>query len=135
MRRGRFSGSNQNLRRQRASQPDQGQTLRRDPLLRRGRAFVPAGQTGAPFFPFEAENFYYPVGRTPRYTIVEISMFEGRSVETQKNFIRLLFERAQRGFDLASADLEVTSAETPKHNWGFRGQPGDEVALNYKVEV
>jgi tautomerase-like protein len=46
-------------------------------------------------------------------------MFEGRSVETQKNFIRLLFERAQRGFDLASADLEVTSAETPKHNWGF----------------
>jgi len=87
------------------------------------------------FFPLEAEDFYYPVGRTPRYTIVEISMFEGRSVESKKDLIRLLFERAQRELDLAPADLEVTITETPKHNWGFRGQPGDEVALDYKIEV
>ncbi len=87
------------------------------------------------FFPLDAEHFYYPAGRTPRYTIVEISMFEGRSVETKKNLIRLLFERAQRELDLAPADLEVTITETPKHNWGFRGQPGDEIGLEYKVEV
>jgi len=24
---------------------------------------------------------------------------------------------------------------TPKHNWGFRGLPGDEHQLNYKIEV
>ncbi len=87
------------------------------------------------FFPLEAEDFYYPVGRTPRYTIVEISIFEGRSVQTKKNPIRLLFERAQRELDLAPADLEVTITETPKYNWGFRGQPGDEVALNCKIGV
>ena len=87
------------------------------------------------FFALDAENFYYPTGRTPRYTIVEISMFEGRSVETKKNLIRLLFERVQRELDLAPADLEVTITETPKHNWGFRGQPGDEIGLEYKVEV
>lgn len=87
------------------------------------------------FFPLEAEDFYYPAGRTPRYTVIEISMFEGRSVETKKNLIRLLFERTQRELGLAPADLEVTISETPKHNWGFRGQPGDEVGLDYKVEV
>jgi phenylpyruvate tautomerase PptA (4-oxalocrotonate tautomerase family) len=87
------------------------------------------------FFALDAENFYYPTGRTPRYTIVEISMFEGRSVETKKNLIRLLFERAQRELGLAPADLEVTLTETPKHNWGFRGQPGDEIGLEYEVEV
>ena len=48
------------------------------------------------FFALDAENFYYPASRTPRYTIVEISMFEGSSVETKKNLIRLLFERAQK---------------------------------------
>jgi hypothetical protein len=48
------------------------------------------------FFPTDAENFYYPAERTPRCTIVEISMFEGRSVETKKTLIRLLFERAQK---------------------------------------
>lgn len=87
------------------------------------------------FFPLEAQDFYYPVGRTPRYTIIEISMFEGRSVETKKNLIRLLFERAYSALDLAPADLEVTITETPRHNWGFRGQPGDEIGLNYEVEV
>lgn len=87
------------------------------------------------FFPLEAEDFYYPTGRTSRYTIVEISMFEGRSVEAKKDLIRLLFERAQRELDLTPSDLEVTITETPKHNWGFRGQPGDEIRLDYKVEV
>ena len=87
------------------------------------------------FFPLDPEDFYYPAGRTPRYTIVEISMFEGRSVEAKKHLIRLLFERTQREIGLDPADLEITITETPKHNWGFRGQPGDEIGLNYKVEV
>jgi len=87
------------------------------------------------FFPLEAEDFYYPSGRTSRYTIAEISMFEARSIETKKNLIRLLFERVQRELNLAPADLEVTTTETPKHHRGFRGQPGDEISLNCKVEV
>lgn len=32
-------------------------------------------------------------------------------------------------------DIEITIFETPKHNWGIRGVPGDELKLNYKVEV
>ena len=87
------------------------------------------------FFPLEPEDFYYPVGRTPRYTILEISMFEGRTVETKKQLIRLVFERCNAVLGLNPADLEITISETPKHNWGFRGQPGDEISLNYKVEV
>jgi len=87
------------------------------------------------FFPLETEDFYYPVGRSPRYTIIEISMFEGRTVETKKHLIRLLFERIEQVLELSPNDLEITITETPKHNWGFRGQPGDEISLNYKVEV
>lgn len=87
------------------------------------------------FFPLDREDFFYPAGRTERYTIVEISMFEGRSVEAKKKLIRLLFERVDAELGIALADLEVTITETPKHNWGFRGLPGDEVGLNYRVEV
>ena len=87
------------------------------------------------FFPLEAEDFYYPLGRTPRYTIIEISMFEGRTIETKKQLIRLLFERTNAIFGLSPNDLEITITETPKHNWGFRGQPGDEISLDYKVEI
>jgi phenylpyruvate tautomerase PptA (4-oxalocrotonate tautomerase family) len=87
------------------------------------------------FFPMDASDFYFPGSTTAKYTIVEISMFEGRSVEAKKQLIRLLFERVCSQLDLKPNELEITITETPKHNWGFRGLPGDEVALNYKVEV
>jgi|SRR5262249_41178919 len=87
------------------------------------------------FFPLETEDFYYPAGRSARCTIIEISMFEGRSVETKKHLIHLLFERTQDKLGLPNADLEITITETPRHNWGFRGQPGDEIHLDYKVDL
>jgi len=86
------------------------------------------------FFPLDKSDFYYPIGRSNRYTIIEFSMLEGRSVETKKKLIRLLFERLQ-ALGISSQDLEITIFETPKHNWGFRGLPGDEHELNYKVDV
>ncbi len=87
------------------------------------------------FFPLAPDDFYYPAGRSDRYTIVDISMFEGRTVETKKELIRLLFERADAQLQLASQDLEVTIFETPRHNWGIRGLPGDELELTYRVAV
>jgi 4-oxalocrotonate tautomerase family enzyme len=87
------------------------------------------------FFPLEVEDFYYPEGRTAQYTIIEISMFEGRSVEAKKQLIHLLFERLQQTLGIRPEDVELTITETPRHNWGFRGQTGDEISLNYKVEV
>ena len=87
------------------------------------------------FFPLDPSNFYYPSGRTTKYTIIEISMFEGRSVEAKKHLIRLLFERVHQQLNILPQDLEITITETPKHNWGFRSTPGDEIELNYKVEV
>lgn len=87
------------------------------------------------FFPMEPADFVYPADRTGRYTIVEISLFEGRSVEAKKRLVRLLFERARADLDLSPQDLEITLFETPRHNWGIRGRPGDELGLSYAVEV
>jgi 5-carboxymethyl-2-hydroxymuconate isomerase len=86
------------------------------------------------FFPLDASDFFYPSGRTDKYTILEFSMIEGRSMETKKQLIRLLFQQVQQ-FGISPQDLEITIFETPKHNWGFRGLPGDEHILNYKIEV
>ena len=87
------------------------------------------------FFPLESGDFYFPASATPKYTIIEISMFEGRSVETRKALIRLLFERVGAQCARLPNEIEITITETPRQNWGFRGQPGDEIGLNYKVEV
>jgi|SRR5580658_1863948 phenylpyruvate tautomerase PptA (4-oxalocrotonate tautomerase family) len=95
----------------------------------------PATKRAHRFFHLEAEDFYFPASASPRYTIIEISMFEGRSVETKKQLIRLLFERVCQRADRKPDEVEITISETPKHNWGFRGSPGDELALGYKVEI
>ena len=81
----------------------------------------PADKRAHRFFPLDSVDFFYPTGRTERYTIIEISMFEGRSTEAKKRLIRLLFERIQAELGISSQDVEVTITETPKHNWGFRG--------------
>ena len=87
------------------------------------------------FFPLRAEDFCYPAGRTDRYTIIEISMFDGRSVAAKKKLIALLFERIHGKFGISVQDIEVTISETPRHNWGIRGRAGDELDLDYKIEV
>lgn len=87
------------------------------------------------FFPLERDDFYMPAGRTDAYTIIEIMMMEGRTVAAKKRLIMLLFERVHAELGLAHADIEVVILEAPKHNWGFRGKTGDEVEINYTVEV
>ena len=87
------------------------------------------------FIGFDREDFYYPADRSDRYTIIEISMFEGRSVEAKKKLVRLLFDKLNRELGIPTSDIETTVFETPKHNWGIRGMPGDELGLGYEVKV
>lgn len=87
------------------------------------------------FFPLGKEDFYFPEGRSEKYTVIEISIFEGRSIDAKKNLIRLLFERIEKELNIVSNDIEITIFETPKCNWGIRGLPGDELVLNYNVKV
>ena len=87
------------------------------------------------FLALESADFIYPDDRSEQYTIIEISMFEGRSDKAKKQLIRLLFRHLEAGVGIAPQDVEITIFETPRHNWGIRGQPADELGLNYRVEV
>ncbi len=94
---------------------------------------LPADKRFHRFIGLDPENFIHPADRTAAYTIIEVSLFEGRSIETKKAFIRALFARFAAANLASPQDLEITLSETPRGNWGIRGQPGDELALNYKV--
>jgi 4-oxalocrotonate tautomerase family enzyme len=87
------------------------------------------------FIDLAPERFIYPTDRGDQYTIIEISMFEGRSVEAKKQLINLLFQRLQTEVGIPPHSVEITIFETPKANWGIRGKPGDELVLNYQVSV
>ena len=87
------------------------------------------------FIGLDKSEFVFPPDRSESYTIIEISMFEGRSTEAKKSLIRLLYSNIERDVGISPQDVEITIQETPKHNWGIRGLCGDELTLGYKVNV
>ncbi len=87
------------------------------------------------FIALEPEDFIHPADRSRHYTVIEISMFEGRSPDAKRELIRKLFAHIEQRCGIARQDVEITIFETPRANWGIRGVPGDELALGYKVDV
>lgn len=96
---------------------------------------LPKDKRAHRFIPFEKEDFFMPGGRTDAYTIIEISMIEGRTPDTKKKLIRLLFDRILEQVGISHMDLEICISESPACNWGFRGMHGDEIQLNYDINV
>ncbi|WP_420147434.1 tautomerase family protein [Spirosoma sp.] len=87
------------------------------------------------FFYLENDDFFRPSTASERYVILEFLMMEGRSVETKKKLIQLLFERISKQLNLPVNDIEICILESPAHNWGFRGTTGDEIKLSYNINV
>jgi phenylpyruvate tautomerase PptA (4-oxalocrotonate tautomerase family) len=95
----------------------------------------PADKRAHRFFLMEKEDMIYPAGRTDAYMIIEITMIEGRTVEAKKKLIRLLFDEMRDKINIQHQDVEICIQESSACNWGFRGIHGDEVKLNYKINV
>jgi phenylpyruvate tautomerase PptA (4-oxalocrotonate tautomerase family) len=87
------------------------------------------------FLPLAEWQLVAPADRSERYLIIEAYLFTGRSVAVRKGLIRALLDDLSRGLALSPADIEVTLFESPRENWGIRGQHGDELQLDYKVDV
>jgi len=97
---------------------------------------LPADKRFHRFLPLDADDVVVPSSRSHHYTILEVSLFAGRTVETKKAFIRDLYARFERDLGIAPLDLEITLVETPPHDWGIRGLPGDELTdLTYRIDV
>lgn len=96
---------------------------------------LPAEKRFQRFIGLEAEDFLYPADRTYAYTIIEISMFAGRSPESIKALLHRIMADAQTSLNIGANDIEITVSESPRHCWGIRGKTGDELALAYKVDV
>lgn len=87
------------------------------------------------FVYLDTADFFRPATASERYIILEFIMMEGRTVDTKKKLIHLLYDRICSPLNLAVTDLEICILESPAHNWGFRGMTGDEITLSYKVNI
>ncbi len=95
----------------------------------------PENKRAQRFFPMEADDYYYPEGRSDAYLVIEVNMMSGRSEGARKTLIHLLFEKIEAQLGIAPTDVEVMIFESHASNFGFRGMTGDEAVLNYRVGV
>ena len=95
----------------------------------------PENKRAQRFFYMDTEDFFYPEGRSEHYMIIEITLFEGRSITSKKYLYQLIFDRFEKELNISPNDIEITLTETPLYNWGIRGKPADELVLEYKISV
>lgn len=73
--------------------------------------------------------------RGPRYLVVQLVAFSGRSQAAHRELIRQLYAQVCGRLDLPVDDLEIVILESPRESWGIRGVSGDELTLGYTVEI
>ncbi|MFC8191677.1 tautomerase family protein [Cellulomonas sp. NPDC057328] len=73
--------------------------------------------------------------RGDAYLIVEVVCFTGRSRAAVRALIAAFYDDVAPALGLAADDLEVVVLESPPTHWGIRGRSGDELTLDYRVDV
>lgn len=82
-----------------------------------------------------AEAFELPPGRSERFTLVEVTMFAGRSLDAKRRLYRAVVRNLGR-LGVPPSDVLTVLHEVPLENWGIRGgSPASDVDLGFEVGV
>ena len=95
---------------------------------------IPAADRCVRIQEYPPEAFIAPSGKGPAYSVLEISMFKGRSLEAKARLYAAL-QRELAPFGLGDGDLKVIVHDVPFENWGLGGKPADPATLTFKVDV
>ncbi len=83
---------------------------------------------------YDEDALITPPHASLRYTVIEITLFSGRSLEAKRRLYAAMVANLAE-FDLTPHDIKVILIEVPQENWGLRGLPASEIDLGFKVDV
>lgn len=85
---------------------------------------------------YDKAFFEFPPEKTKNFTVIEITMFAGRSMDSKRELYRLITEGLQNELGIDGNDVMIILHEVPMENWGIRGgKPASEVDLGFNVKV
>jgi phenylpyruvate tautomerase PptA (4-oxalocrotonate tautomerase family) len=100
-----------------------------------GALRVPTDDPTVTITELDPENIIPPGGVGDSYTIVQITMFDGRSTATKKVLYQGLCS-ALTSIGVPLSDILITIVESPTENWGVEGgTPASEVDLGFQVDI
>lgn len=83
---------------------------------------------------YDHDAFIVPTGKGATYTLVEVTLFSGRSLDAKRRLYRAMVEQLGR-FGVPNSDIKITLVEVPPEDWGIRGLPASEIELGFKINV
>jgi len=96
---------------------------------------VPEGDRQIRYIEYKPEHFIVPPGKTENYTLVEISLFPGRTLDAKRHLYKSIVRRFGE-LGIAPSDVFIVLYEPPLDNWGLRGGlPASEVDLGFNLNV
>jgi phenylpyruvate tautomerase PptA (4-oxalocrotonate tautomerase family) len=82
------------------------------------------------------DNFICPSDRSDQMTIIEITLFPGRSDTSKKKLYEKIVEYLGVDPGIKGNDIMIILHEPPMKNWGVRGgKPANEVDFGFKIDV
>ena len=86
-------------------------------------------------YPIEHFLLPYPDRHSDRYTLVEVTMFAGRSLDTKHRLYGAIVQRLAT-VGVPSDDVLIVLHEPPMENWAVNGAtPASEVDVGFKVDI
>ena len=96
---------------------------------------IPEGDRTLRLIEHPPSHFAVPPGRGEKFTLVEVTMFSGRSMGAKRALYQAIV-RNLAALDVPPSDIKITLLETPPENWGVRGgMPASEIDLGFKIDV
>ena len=86
-------------------------------------------------YELEPEHFEHG-GRGNQYTIIEITMFRGRSFEAKKALYAAIVRNLEKDPGIPGNDITIIIHEPSLDNWGIRGgKPASELELGFEIKI
>lgn len=87
-------------------------------------------------YELDKANFEYPETKTDNITLIEITMFQGRSLTAKKELYKAITENLAQNPGIDGNDITIVLYEPPLENWGIKGgKPASEVDLGFEIKV
>ncbi len=117
-------------------QPEQVQVIMDAVYLAQREALkVPEHDRQIRYVEHRPEHFHVPPGKTENYTLVEITLFAGRSLDAKRALYQGIVKRLG-AIGIAAEDVFIVLHEVPLDNWGIRGGiPASEVDLGFRIDI
>ena len=87
-------------------------------------------------YELDEDDFEAPEDRTDAITLIQITLYPGRSFNVKKKFYRTIVHYLGHNPGIDGYDIVIVLLEPPLENWGIRGgRPASELDLGFKIDI